>query len=112
MNIYRTGDRDSSLNGISANHTSVIVDNADEGRILTGGHYDTLPHVEIVTRHIGDRTIYHATPVGDDYRPNSEGSFMFGGAFIFTSDARFSRAVGDTYGAIALHDRFETWSNR
>ncbi len=32
--------------------------------------------------------------------------YMFGGTFIFSSDARFRRAAGH-YGAVPLHDRRE-----
>ena len=45
-----------------------------------------------------------AVPVN---RPNGMVGPMFGGCYIATSDSRFREAVG-IYGAIPLHDRFET----
>lgn len=33
---------------------------------------------------------------------------MFGGTYAASSDSRFGRAVG-IYGALPVHDRFETW---
>ena len=50
--------------------------------------------------------IVHAEPYGEPSDQVSVGSMM-GGAYIATSDSRFREATG-IYGAVALHDRFET----
>jgi hypothetical protein len=34
---------------------------------------------------------------------------MFGGTYAASSDSRFGRAAG-IYGALPIHDRFETWA--
>jgi hypothetical protein len=35
---------------------------------------------------------------------------MFGGTFGHSSDSRFSKAAG-IYGALPIHDRYESWAN-
>lgn len=111
--ILRTdSDNDSSLDGISSRsrgHSGVIIDNIEPERTMTGGHYDTLPHVVIVERSFCDRTVFHAEPAGDDRKDDSHGAYMAGGAFIHSHDSRFAAAIGGMYGAIALHDRCESW---
>ena len=48
--------------------------------------------------------VVHAEPITGAGEPAPW--FMFGGTFIFSSDARFRRAAGH-YGAVPLHDHRE-----
>lgn len=66
---------------------------------------DDAPAVKLVKRTIGGRTVVHAEPVNAP--PAGHIGWMAGGAFISTSDSRFSEAAG-FYGAVSLHDRCET----
>lgn len=54
-------------------------------------------------------------PVGDEREGKGAGP-MFGGNYAATSDGRFGKACrkivgGEFYGAVAIHDRFETWKD-
>lgn len=41
-------------------------------------------------------------------RPSSEGTYMAGGNFVYTSDSRYKEVTGIPY-PISVHDRFEDW---
>lgn len=60
---------------------------------------------KVVKRHLFGRDVFHIEPVA---RPTGAG-WMMGGTYAATSDSRFSRLCGDQYGAIAIHDRQESW---
>jgi hypothetical protein len=62
------------------------------------------PAVCIVRRENPGGTIYHAEPLPTEDEPAPW--YMFGGAFIFSSDSRFHESI-DFYGAVPLHDRRE-----
>jgi hypothetical protein len=63
------------------------------------------PAVRLVrNEHLHRETVVHAEPITRAGEPAPW--FMFGGTFIFSSDARFRRAAGH-YGAVPLHDRRE-----
>jgi len=64
---------------------------------------DSHPAAVLIERKIAGQKVFHIEPV---IRPDGCGPPMFGGAFIHTSDSRFSGVTG-IYGAISLHDRFE-----
>lgn len=61
------------------------------------------PACRLVRRNIGGKVVVSAVPVET---PGGVGPMM-GGCYIATSDSRFREAVG-FYGAVALHDRWET----
>lgn len=60
---------------------------------------------KVVKRHLFGRDVYHIEPVAE---PKGAG-WMAGGNFAHTSDSRFSDMCGHQYGALAIHDRQETW---
>lgn len=79
------------------------------------------PAVRLVKRVIGGEAIITATPVVEHesmacHLTGKETACgpMMGGSYIACSDSRFGKAVralgGNGYGAVALHDRFETWA--
>jgi hypothetical protein len=70
------------------------------------------PAVKLKVRNIGG-IIVTAEPVD---KPDGMCGPMAGGTYIATSDSRFSQAIeritgSRFYGAIPLHDYFETWEN-
>ena len=62
------------------------------------------PAVRIIKQDNANGATYHAEPLHTGNEPVPW--YMFGGAFIFSSDSRF-RAGIDFYGAVPLHDRRE-----
>lgn len=73
--------------------------------------YEPTPDKPAVRLERGAYNSIKAVPVD---RPANSAGPMAGGAFIGCSDSRFSAAVKkllgyDFYGAVSLHDRFETW---
>ncbi len=105
--IYRANmGGDTSNGGLSAHADRVTIVGAGlDGPVaeLREATPDA-PAVRLVFRRIGLTEVVHAEPV--EQPPFRRVGWMFGGAFIHTSDSRFSRAAG-IYGAVALHDRSE-----
>ena len=60
---------------------------------------------KIVKRHLFGRDVYHVEPM---VAPKGAG-WMMGGNYCASSDSRFSKAIGGMYGAVAIHDRQESW---
>lgn len=106
-NVYKTGRfgraSDCTNGGISGRCEQVTVVGIEGAEIFEPT--TNSPAVKLVRRVIGGEAVIHAEPV----EPPPAGSFgwMAGGNFIATSDGRFGRAVG-FYGAVSLHDRYET----
>ena len=111
-NIYTSADyrgiRERTAPGM--NH-SVVHAFADVNNVtMTGLDFPEIfepdakhPEAILIERIIGGQRVYHVEPL---IRPDGCGRPMFGGAFIHSSDSRFSAVTG-IYGAIPLHDRFE-----
>lgn len=100
--IYRDGPSDYSNGGTSAKVKQVTV-------LCPNGVFEPSPDapaVKIVKRMIGGKPCIHAETVEPGNRVGMVGP-MWGGTYIASSDSRFSEATG-IYGAIALHDRWET----
>lgn len=71
------------------------------------------PAVRLNVRSFASGTIVNAEPVD---QPDAMCGPMAGGSYIATSDSRFSQVIelhtgARFYGAIPLHDYFETWEN-
>lgn len=92
--------------GLSAAVDEVVVVNCD-GPFEPS---DAAPAVLIVPNRLGDPIAVPATLVDGRWvpaRPEGVVGPMMGGCYIATSDSRFRRLSG-VYGAVPLHDRFET----
>ena len=94
-----------SMNGISERFTEVTVVNAE-------GPFLPMPSRPAVLLESHMPGIVRAVPCSPEGVRYSGVWWMAGGAFISSSDSRFSRAVesligGRFYGAVALHDRNE-----
>ncbi|MFF1252709.1 hypothetical protein ACFVYC_09470 [Pseudarthrobacter sp. NPDC058329] len=102
--IYRDAlGTDFSNRGISAHVMEVTV--TGEGIDPVFEATDERPAVRLVKNENFNReTVVHAEPVTPAGEPAPW--YMFGGTFIFSSDAQFRRAAGH-YGAVPLHDRRE-----
>jgi hypothetical protein len=101
--IYRDAlGIDFSNRGISAIATEVTVIGPGIDPIFEAT--PERPAVRIIKGDNANGATYHAEPLhtGDEPAP----WYMFGGAFIYSSDSRF-RAGIDFYGAVPLHDRRE-----
>lgn len=103
--IYRGPYGDCSNGGISGRVKTVTV----VGPGIEGPFEPTedAPAVRLVFREIGGQRIVHAVPVDTPTDAERRVGPMDGGCYIASSDSRFRRAVG-IYGAVALHDRWET----
>ena len=101
--IYRDAlGIDFSNRGISATATEVTVIGPGIDPIFEATA--ERPAVRIIKRENANGATYHAEPLPPEDEPGPW--YMFGGAFIFSSDSRF-RAGIDFYGAVPLHDRRE-----
>lgn len=101
--IYRDAlGIDYSNRGISATATEVTVVGPGIDPVFEAT--EQRPAVRIIKRENANEATYHAEPLPTEDEPAPW--YMFGGAFIFSSDSRF-RAGIDFYGAVPLHDRRE-----
>jgi len=102
--IYRDDlGTDFSNRGISSRVMEVTVTGEDIDAVFAAT--DERPAVRLVkNERVHRETVVHAQPVTPAGEPVPW--YMFGGTFIFSSDARFRRAAGH-YGAVPLHDRRE-----
>jgi hypothetical protein len=89
-----------------------ISDKYDQVLIVTANEQSDEPNaVRIVRRGLGSRVIFHAEPVNS---PSGTVGAMAGGSFINLDGVVASYLypeypeLADFYGAIALHDRYET----
>lgn len=107
IDVYRDSDRwcDCTNGGISSKFTRLLV-LCDDGNITIPDDKE-LPEnlVRVVKRTFAGQDVYHVEPVAE---PNGAG-WMMGGNYAASSDSRFSRMIGGMYGAVAIHDRQESW---
>lgn len=100
VSIYRNAGRDTSNDGVTSRHDKVCVINIE-------GPFDPSPDCPAM------ELVPHASFRGHCFlRPITAMHTMFGGAFGYTSDSRFSEAVRKLTGvngsyAIQIHDRIE-----
>jgi hypothetical protein len=80
---------------------STVTPLPDGSRVFTPT--EAAPPVYLVIRQMGQRRLYHVTPAAN----GGIGRYMAGGAYVATSDSRFSELIGGLYGALSLHDRTE-----
>lgn len=106
INVYRNGKYDCTNNGISSRFDELLCVCPDGFKTVD---MDNPPEnlVKVVKREFAGRMIYHVEPCVE---PNGAG-WMMGGNYAATSDSRFSALVDGQYGAIAIHDRQESWEN-
>ena len=112
INVYRTSRLGDCTNGGISSKFDELLIACDEGFIEIDP--DNVPEnfAMVELRHVyGNRiipTIYPAD-IKDGKAVIRDGKWwMMGGNYGATSDSRFSRMVGDMYGAVAIHDRYET----
>lgn len=97
VRIYRPGDGGAANGGLSERYDTVTL----TGAAIVGGPFepcDQCPEVQLEPANIGPG--YKVVPVE---QPAGMIGPMFGGCFVFSSDARFPSDQ-----PIALHDRWET----
>lgn len=107
LNVFRSNVLGDCTNGgISARYNSLLV-LCDKGYIDIDE--DNIPEnaVKLVKRHLFGQTVYHLEPVA---APQGAG-WMAGGNYAATCDGRFADMVGGMYGAVAIHDRQESWKH-
>ncbi len=97
--VYRSGDTDSSMGGISSKYDRLIL--VGEGIPEIFEVKEGEPYLELERRNIGGREYLSANPKRQEQRGKIGG--MFGGNFVHTSDSRFPSDY-----PIPVHDRFET----
>lgn len=104
LNVYKHGKYDCTNGGISSKFNELLC-LCDDGPIHVDMDNPPENLVKVVKRDFFGMTTYCVEPVVD---PHGAG-WMMGGNYAATSDSRFSRLVGDMYGAVAIHDRQESW---
>lgn len=104
VDVFRASRVDCTNGGISSVFNELLVLCDDGFREVD---LDNPPRnlVKVVRREFAGRDTYHLEPIE---RPSGAG-WMMGGNYAATSDSRFSRLVGGMYGAVAIHDRQESW---
>lgn len=106
VDVYRHGVGDCTNGGVSSRYSSLLVV-CDSGWIPVDENNIPANLCKLVKRNLFGRDVYHIEP----YNKPMGAGWMMGGNFAHTCDSRFSKAVGGLYGAIAIHDRQETWED-
>lgn len=107
VSVYRDATPgDCTNNGVSSRFRDLLVICSD-GFIDVDEENPPENLCKVVHRFLFGRDIYHIEPVA---RPKGAG-WMMGGNYAATSDSRFSELCGHQYGAIAIHDRQESWKD-
>lgn len=116
VDIYKHGGQDFSNGGLSSDHDEVTIVNVS-------GPYEPTPERPAVLLVAGSRAgiakvipaVEHENGQGGWAALSDPGSVgpMMGGCYVASPDSRFATAVeaivgGRFYGAVPLHDRFET----
>lgn len=104
ISVYRDGLGDCTNGGLSGQYKDICVVNAD-------GPFepdDQTPAFKLEENYGGSIKL---VPVD---QPEGVCGPMFGGNYGATSDSRFGEKIEEItgsrfYGAVAIHDRFETW---
>lgn len=108
LDVLRNGRYDCTNGGASANVRQITVINLGKDAEIFDATSDS-PAFRLECHTPG---CLRLVPVGDPREKTSIGP-MFGGNYAATSDSRFSEACEKLlgyrfYGAVAIHDRFET----
>ena len=105
VSVYRDATPgDCTNNGVSSRFRELLVI-CDDGFINVDENNPPENLCKVVKRHLFGRDIYHVEPVA---RPHGAG-WMMGGNYAASCDSRFSELCGKQYGALAIHDRQESW---
>lgn len=104
VEVFRHGKGDFTNGGVSSKFNELLVV-CNEGWIPIDENNLPKNLCKLVKRNLFGKTIFHVEPFTS---PVGAG-WMMGGNYCATSDSRFSRAVEGLYGAIAIHDRQESW---
>lgn len=103
VSVYRDGT-DCTNNGVSSRYRDLLVICPD-GYINVDMDNPPENLVQVVKRRLFGQDIYHVEPW---VSPKGAG-WMMGGNYAASCDSRFSRLIGGMYGAVAIHDRQESW---
>lgn len=100
VEIYRNRHGDSSKGGISSVYDTVLIPHKD-GYITVDADNPPENLCRVVRRRLFGCEYVHIKPFGIN------GTVMFGGCFVYSSDSRFDDAVRNGGYPVALHDRVE-----
>ena len=111
VDVYRSHYGDCTLGGISGKYNTLLVACPDGNHKIDSDNVpDNFAMVEM-RKVVGKiiPTIYPAE-IDEFGRVVKRGGkwYMMGGNYAATSDSRFSKLIGGMYGAVAIHDRYET----
>ena len=113
IELYRSSRLGDCTNGGISSKFNTLLIACDDGFIDIDPENVPENFAMVEMRHVFGTTIiptiYPAeiTPDGKVV-PRGGKWWMMGGNYGATSDSRFSRLVGGMYGAVAIHDRYET----
>lgn len=105
VDVYRSITIGDCTNGGVSSRFDRLLVLCDDGFIDVNESNPPENLCKVVHRFLFGHDVYHIEPVEE---PKGCG-WMAGGNFAHTSDSRFSDMCGHQYGALAIHDRQETW---
>ena len=112
IHVYRHGNTDCTNGGISGKYTELLIACPD-GFVDVDSENIPENFAMVEMRHVYGNTII---PTIYPAEINAKGEvakrggkwYMMGGNYGATSDSRFSDMIAGFYGAVAIHDRYET----
>ena len=97
VDVYKSGDYDCTLNGVSSKVTSMVLIGEGVPEIFTPS--EKSPAIYLSHGQTGDLiAVPRNVAIGNEWG-------MFGGNFLWTSDSRFRQGVSPS--PIRIHDRIE-----
>ena len=103
--VYRSPLGDSTAGGITSKFDKVVIVGSGIPEVFLPSNDAPAVYLDTINAVRGRKKIY-ASPV--DKTKEKDGTWMFGGNFIYSSDSRFV-ALTDDGNPIPVHDRFEDW---
>lgn len=110
--VYRHGNHDCTNHGISSKYDELLIA-CEEGFVDIDPTNVPENFAMVEMRHVFGTTIIptiYPASINEkgEVVPRDGKWWMMGGNYGATSDGRFSRMIGGMYGAVAIHDRYET----
>ena len=104
VSVYRHGRVDCTNGGVSSKYDELLIECPD-GYIDIDMDNPPKNFCVVECRRLFGGDVYHIEP----WNSAKGAGWMMGGNYAASADSRFSKLIGGMYGAVAIHDRDESW---
>ena len=106
----RSSIGDCTCGGVTSINRSLQLFSADTTNEEVEEYFKVCPEMKFTAIRVmkNENPIYSVRAEVVFKKPSSEGTYLAGGNFVYTSDSRYKEVTGIDY-PISVHDRFESW---